>query len=82
MTTLCPSGDLLCDIFLKDFEDRKTFYEEAMRLTTCSDWFNGGSHIQGMILIFENSVNELTAYEDCELTLFHRALYSPPLRIG
>ena len=33
MIELCPSDDLLCDIFLKDFESRKSLYEEAMRLT-------------------------------------------------
>lgn len=36
MIKLCPSDDLLCDIFLKDFESRKCLYEEAMRSTTAN----------------------------------------------
>lgn len=31
---LCPSDDLLCDIFLKDFQDQKDLYEESMRSTS------------------------------------------------
>lgn len=33
---LCPSDDLLGDIFVKDFEDRKSKYEDAMRATTAT----------------------------------------------
>lgn len=31
---MCPSDDLLCDIFLKDFQDGKVDFEESMRSTS------------------------------------------------
>ncbi len=33
---LCPSDDLLCDIFLKAFENQKTMYEKVMCETTAT----------------------------------------------
>ncbi len=31
LINICPSDDLLCDVFLKDFNERKILYEEAMK---------------------------------------------------
>ena len=31
LTGICPSDDLICDVFLKDFDDRKILYEHAMK---------------------------------------------------
>lgn len=34
---MCPSDDLLCDVFLKDSQDRKVMFEESMRLTSARE---------------------------------------------
>lgn len=34
---LCPSDHLLCDVFLKDSQDRKVMFEESMRLTSARE---------------------------------------------